>query len=667
MNASGSQLPNTSFHELHALIDALLSEQASDTDILRLQQLVCGSPEFRARYVQYVYTSWNLRTWAEHSPLNPPADQLGPCWTDADGVLFDSPASTGSIASGNTSRFQVLPRPSGITFAYLSSGWPLAYLIATVICGLGLAVGALTHVSQPARQLASLRSPLGSGAGGDGKWLPSPAGRGAGGEGDRNGPVVGRITGMVDCQWAKKGTGPICRNGPEGVEHKLDLSPFSPTKTEDQRPKTAVSVGDKFHLVSGLLEITYDSGAKVILQGPVTYSVESPVGGHLSLGKLTARVENSGVKDLRPKTKAPNPKSPNLQISKFIVRTPTATVTDLGTEFGVEVNKKGSTTSQVFRGSVEVRPVLVGGRIGESNRRIVRENESVRVEAGDTGPRVMLVPTSACPRFVREIRKHTIKVVDLVDVVAGGDGFSGRRNHGIDVTTGRPTDSQPPRRDFGLDGDGKYHRAQGLPFVDGVFVPDGRAGRVQVDSAGHVFEGFPESPPETAFNVWAGGEIPTNSTFQASGISFPTELDGVDYASPGHGLLFLHGNKGITFDLEAIRRANRDCKLLRFKTVAANTVTAPSYTQPGAYCCADIWVLVDGQVRFARRRINRSNGVYAILIPLDKNDRFLTLAATDGGDDSTARHSTDYDFILFGDPRLELSARTDSGQDAGGH
>jgi arginyl-tRNA synthetase len=27
---------------------------------------------------------------------------------------------------------------------------------------------------------------------------------------------------------AKKGTGPICQNGPEGASHKLDLSPFSP-------------------------------------------------------------------------------------------------------------------------------------------------------------------------------------------------------------------------------------------------------------------------------------------------------------------------------------------------------------------------------------------------------------------------------------------------------
>ena len=39
------------------------------------------------------------------------------------------------------------------------------------------------------------------------------------------------------------------------------------------------------------MEITYDTGAKVILQGPVTYVVESKDGGFLSLGKLTARVE----------------------------------------------------------------------------------------------------------------------------------------------------------------------------------------------------------------------------------------------------------------------------------------------------------------------------------------------------------------------------------------
>ena len=58
--------------------------------------------------------------------------------------------------------------------------------------------------------------------------------------------LVGRITGMVDCKWAG---------------------------TAFDSP--ACSFGKKYELASGLMEITYDTGAKVILQGPVTYEVES--------------------------------------------------------------------------------------------------------------------------------------------------------------------------------------------------------------------------------------------------------------------------------------------------------------------------------------------------------------------------------------------------------
>jgi hypothetical protein len=52
-----------------------------------------------------------------------------------------------------------------------------------------------------------------------------------------------------------------------------------------------IHLGDKSALASGLLEITYDTGAKVIPQGFCTYEVESPVGGFLSIGKLMVRVE----------------------------------------------------------------------------------------------------------------------------------------------------------------------------------------------------------------------------------------------------------------------------------------------------------------------------------------------------------------------------------------
>ena len=65
--------------------------------------------------------------------------------------------------------------------------------------------------------------------------------------------------------------------------------------------------------------------------------------------------------------------------SSFAVRTPTATVTDLGTEFGVEVRESGATSAHVFRGIVEVQPAAKDGKQhGQAVR--LAENESVQVE-----------------------------------------------------------------------------------------------------------------------------------------------------------------------------------------------------------------------------------------------------------------------------------------------
>ncbi len=119
-----------------------------------------------------------------------------------------------------------------------------------------------------------------------------------------------------------------------------------PKWSEDQqyrplRVGATVPLGCRLDLAAGLLEVTYETGAKVILQGPCAYEVDSPSGGFLSLGRLTARVETK--------------ESPfRLPPSAFVVRTPTAVVTDLGTEFGVEVDRQGHTESHVFVGKVKV-------------------------------------------------------------------------------------------------------------------------------------------------------------------------------------------------------------------------------------------------------------------------------------------------------------------------
>ena len=91
----------------------------------------------------------------------------------------------------------------------------------------------------------------------------------------------------------------------------------------------------------------------------------------------------------------------------FAVRTPTAVVTDLGTEFGVEVGKSGATAAHVFRGTVEVQPAADGDKPKWHVVRLV-QNESVRIERrqGDNEAKVYRGQADAAA-FVRseQLRK----------------------------------------------------------------------------------------------------------------------------------------------------------------------------------------------------------------------------------------------------------------------
>ena len=517
------------------------------------------------------------------------------------------------------------------TIGFFSQEIPFSLLIATVITGLGLLAGSMVYVNQP-NPIAKKTGPARQ------RIVESHRER------------VGQITGMVDCKWV----------GFRGQGAGKDNSP------------SLVALGDRFTLASGLMEITYDTGARVILQGPVTYEVDSRDGGFLSVGKLTARLEKREEVGSQQNTESNrNEPQPALTLALsqrergpdnyhqslipkpsplFTIKTPTATVTDLGTEFGVEVDKAGNTTSHVFQGSVRVQMVSALGK-AQGDARVLCENESARVEIGKGKPesslRVMVLTKSVKPvDFVRKIPRPTIKYLDLVDVVAGGDGFSGRRNRGIDPASGTMTDKPP--QDYHINSDGQYHRVAGQPLVDGVFIPNAQE-PVQVDSAGHTFSGFAVSASMTFGYIWAGGQVPTNCHPPVQ-----TKLGEIDYALPGHGLIFLHADKGITFDLEAIRRANPKCSLKRFLATTGNTevasqgVLGPLTKEISQTVYADVWVLVDGQMRFRRREINGYSGAFPVDVSIGKNDRFLTLVGSDGGNHIHA------DWILFGDPRIEL-------------
>ncbi len=102
---------------------------------------------------------------------------------------------------------------------------------------------------------------------------------------------------------------------------------------------TEFSAVQKLNLTTGLAELTFESGAKVILHAPAQFAVTGAIGGELQLGKLTAKVPHS---------------SPGAKSARFTINTPSGKVVDLGTEFGVQVNGDRTMYVIVYVGEVQV-------------------------------------------------------------------------------------------------------------------------------------------------------------------------------------------------------------------------------------------------------------------------------------------------------------------------
>ncbi|MBU4270903.1 MAG: NPCBM/NEW2 domain-containing protein [Planctomycetes bacterium] len=521
------------------------------------------------------------------------------------------------------------------TVGFFSQTKPFSYLAATVILGVTLLVFWAIKVTHH-QHFATAPS----------KSVPSDA------RPER--VFVGRITGLVDVKWS---------------DDPRFLPPMG---------FAYVPLGRKYKLDAGLMQITYDSGAKVILEGPCTYEVESTSGGYLALGKLTAKVEKerSEVRSQRSEVRSQrsdhyplstshqplatnsNPQSliPN---PLFAIRTPTALVTDLGTEFGVEVDEAGVTESHVFRGKVVLVALGDDGK-GRGREVTLGENESARVEkpTGGGNPVIVVRPGLVKPEssaFVRRLVRPP-KVLDLLDIVAGGNGMGRCRERGIDPSTGM--------EDPVFIGQERTAGRQFRPVVwhkliDGVFMPDGKAGPVQLDSAGHTFAGFPATDGRVFGSIWARAaelrpddrraEI-TNNWVYAMG-------PGEQFTPKHRGLLGLSPNVGVTFDLEAMRRAHPGVTPSRFRAVAG--LGDPDRLVASDDGLVDLWVFADGRLKFKRIGLRRLDGTVKVDVELGPGDRFLTLAVTDGGDEIVS------DWFVLGDPVLELVPTTAENQEGG--
>jgi hypothetical protein len=134
---------------------------------------------------------------------------------------------------------------------------------------------------------------------------------------DSNDIGVARITGLVDCKWKTS-------------HEKLDFG-------------QAIPSGQSIELTQGLLQFTFDSGAKVIMQGPARFTPQSGMDAQLAHGKVSAVVPE--------------------RARGYTVTTPTAEIVDLGTEFAVDVDENGTTEVHVLDGDVVARGRLPDGKL----------------------------------------------------------------------------------------------------------------------------------------------------------------------------------------------------------------------------------------------------------------------------------------------------------------
>lgn len=126
-------------------------------------------------------------------------------------------------------------------------------------------------------------------------------------------------------------------------------------------PQTGQPVGaGKLRLAQGLARFNFENGAVVTLQGPAEFEIISPRRALLHSGRLAANAPNEAI--------------------GFRIDSPTMTLVDLGTAFGVSVAPTGDSQVCVFEGEVFVSLSQDGKK--KSASRVVNQGEAVVVESG---------------------------------------------------------------------------------------------------------------------------------------------------------------------------------------------------------------------------------------------------------------------------------------------
>ncbi len=374
----------------------------------------------------------------------------------------------------------------------------------------------------------------------------------------------------------------------------------TPPEHGDRLPKVGLV------LDSGLIQIGFDDGNRLIIEGPARFSITDAHTITLDQGTLTAIVTPTG--------------------RGLCVSTPGARITDLGTEFGVRASAT-ATHVTVFKGKVRVE----GSSAGIAPTEL---SAGSAVEVSMAGITPALFDASA---FKREMAAG-VRPLDLVDLIAGGDGTGSASGVGIDAATGRAHETKAVAIRLG---DHRYLPVTGHRVLDGCFIP---GGNMPVDSAGHLFT-FPATTLISYGLIWAGPNIPWEGE-----LPIATTLP-QDAATPTSRVLVMHSNNGVTLNLDAVRALHAQEKITGFRARVGNSYRPVRPDANPTKTLASVHVIVDGLARFEKLAFVNVDAPIDINCDLSDKDRFLTLATTDGGDGNSC------DWVLWTHPEFTVEYR----------
>jgi hypothetical protein len=169
-----------------------------------------------------------------------------------------------------------------------------------------------------------------------------------------------------------------------------------------EKHAVALAAGQQLQLISGLAEVRFRSGARIVLEGPAAFEIGADNSGRLRVGKLVAQVPH--------------------QAAGFEIQTPAARVIDRGTEFAIVVEQPAgndpnalATEVHVLAGHVEVAPLGVAPASALPVD-VVSAGKAVRAATDQQSLASIKIQPE---RFVRELPGEIVTAADFEDLPLG--------------------------------------------------------------------------------------------------------------------------------------------------------------------------------------------------------------------------------------------------------